>query len=238
MQLATWRPDGSRPKPPPLWLVSNGLCTVGPVSTTHLVTSAERGLFRGVHATPTGRHRWRPIAEIREIRALDETTLERKKRFTQMAGLHAIETLLRLSDGGGETLTLSLRVLAERLGAHVGFIHCFEKGRDTPVTRYSIGPGTETRIGCPLFADDVLLAVARAGRVALGDSSEDHAFYVGASRLAGRFLEVRGVAMVPITNRRGIVAMIELGRLDRSFRSGDARVLCAVAGVAATKLAS
>jgi len=161
---------------------------------------------------------------------------ERKKRIEGMAGLLSCEALLRLSDGTDETLRLALRVLKERLGADVGFVHRFERGRYTPVTRHALGGDTETRIGCPILPTDVLAHVARRGRLAIGDVHTHHAFRIAASRLGGRAGEVVSVAMLPLTTRAGVVAMIELGRMDHSFRTGDARALRAVAGVATSRL--
>jgi len=236
VQLATWLPDGEKLKPPPLWFVSNGAKTVGPVTTTLLVESARRGLSRQFYVRDYRMPRWRTLAELREVRAVDESAFERKKRIEGMAGLLSCEALLRLSDGTDETLRLALRVLKERLGADVGFVHRFERGRYTPVTRHALGGDTETRIGCPILPTDVLAHVARRGRLAIGDVHTHHAFRIAASRLGGRAGEVVSVAMLPLTTRAGVVAMIELGRMDHSFRTGDARALRAVAGVATSRL--
>jgi hypothetical protein len=181
--------------------------------------------------------KWRPLAELREVRAVDETAFDRKRRLENMAGLFSLEALLRLSDGGDETLRLALRVAKERLGADVGFVHRFESGRTTPVTRHALGGDTETRIGCPILPMDILTHVACAGRVAIGDRHTHRAFRAAASRLGGRAADVVSVAMLPLATRAGVVAMIELGRKDHSFRSGDAGALRAIANVAAARFA-
>lgn len=236
MQLETWVPPGDRPKPPPLWLVSDGFRTRGPLSTTLLLRSAERGLSRQCYVRNVRTPAWRPLGLLREVRAADESGFERQRRLDSMRDLLGLEALLRMSDAPREALSLGLDVAARRLGADFGFIHCFERGRATPVTRYAFGTGARGRLGAPLLPNDTLLAVARTRRMAIGDARTQHAFRVAGSRLGGRSAEVLGVAMIPIGDDRGPVAMLELGRSDHPFRAADAQALRAVAGLVATRL--
>lgn len=243
MEISTWTPPGAGLKPPPLWLVSNGDRTAGPVSTNHLLEGARRGLPRHFRVkvirtrTFKSAGAWRALDQLREVRIIDETPLERAKRLTARAGLFGLETLLRLSDEKSEILRLGLTVAAERLGADFGFVHAFEADSYMPVTRLSHGAGAETRIGAPLLPNDVLAHVARTRASALGDVDTHHAFRVAASRLGARNGEVRGVAMVPIVSHGRTLAMIELGRAGHPFRSSDGRSLSAVAAVVSDRLA-
>lgn len=236
--LRTWIPTGAALAPPPLWMVSEDSRTAGPLSTEHLLEHARHGLSRAVHARPRARAAWRRLGELREVRVLDETASERKKRLDASGGGLAEEALLRLSDEAWETLALGLRVAARRLGADFGFVHRFEPGRATPVTRMSWGAGAAGRIGAPILERDEIARAARARFLAVGDAREHHAFRVAASRLGGRAGEVIGVAMAPVFADRRIVAMIEVGRAERPFRASDARSLRAILGVVESRLAA
>ncbi len=236
MHLRTWTPPGDRPKPPPLWLVSNGFRTEGPLSTTSLVRSAQRGLSRQSWVRHDKTPAWRPLTELREVRVADESAFERARRLERMRPLLAVEALLRLSEGSHEPLALGLSVAAGRLGADFGFVHAFETDRETPVTRHALGRGASGRIGAPLLPNDLMLAVARTGRIALGDVRTHHAFRVAASRLGGRSGEVLGVAMVPIFAGGRAVAMLELGRIDHAFRAADGSALGAIVDRIAARL--
>ncbi|MFO0617877.1 MAG: hypothetical protein U0414_35125 [Polyangiaceae bacterium] len=233
----TWVPMGARPVAPPLWLVSEGGRTAGPLSTEHLVEHARHGLSRSVHARPRARAAWRRLGELREVRLLDETAFERSKRLGATRSL-AEEALLRLSDDPKETLALGLRVAAQRLGAEFGFVHRFEPDRATPVTRIAWGTGAAGRIGAPVLERDELAKAARARLLAVGDAREHHAFHVAASRLGGSAGEVIGVAMAPVFVGARIAAMIEIGRTERAFRASDARALGAILRVVEARLAA
>ena len=242
MEISTWTPPGLGIKPPPLWLVSSGEKTAGPVSTRHLVEGARQGLPRTFRVkairTPTWRGHtvWRGLDQLREVRAIDETPSDRVRRLEKMNGLLGLETLLRLSRDGDETLRLGLQVAAQRLGADFGFVHLFENDRHVPVTRLAYGPGASGRIGAPLMPNDILAHVARTRKSALGDVHSHHAFRVAASRLGGRTAEVTGVAMVPLSTAGRTVAMIELGRISHPFRAADQSSLAAVGQVIASRL--
>jgi hypothetical protein len=225
-------------KPPPLWLVTDGVKMAGPVSTTLLIKSARKGLSRQVQVRATRASIWRPLGQLREIRAFDESAFERQRRLSGMSGLLGLETLLRLSEHSEETLSLGLRVAAHRLGADFGFVHCFERGRATPVTRFGFGQGASGRIGAPILSNDILTYVARTRRLAVGDAQTHHGFRVAASRLGGRAGEVAGVAMVPIFVANRIVATVELGRIDHSFRGADGTALRAIADLVVGRLSS
>lgn len=239
--LRTWTPTGAALAPPPLWMVAEGHRIAGPLSTEHLLEHARHGLSRAVHARPRARAAWRRLGELREVRVLDETVFERKRRLEGSGlggGALAEEALLRLSDEASDTLALGLRVTARRLGADFGFVHRFEPGRSTPVTRMSWGVGAAGRIGAPILERDEIARAARARFIAVGDARAHHAFRIAASRLGGRSGEVIGVAMAPVFAARRVVAMIEVGRVERPFRASDTRALRAILGVVESRLAA
>jgi hypothetical protein len=234
MELPTWTPDGRMPLPPPLWLVSSGLRTVGPVSTHNLVRSAKvTGVPDDLWARDVKACRWRTLTEIREIRAIDGGGDR-----SESVEIERLATLLRLSDDADESLGLALRLAARKLGAGFGFIHRFEAGHHVPITRFALGLGTENQLGAPVAGNDWLTHVARTRNLALGKTSSHFAFQDAAKRLGGQAASIAGVAMVPIALPRGDLAMLELGREDHGFRAADAGVLRDLARGVAGRLAA
>jgi hypothetical protein len=235
MQLPTWIPEGHRPKLPPLWIVSRGDKTAGPVSTPNLVRSIALGRVPDdCIAKPNRYSAWRTLEHIREVRAaLSPMSRAKPAGDVEADGLGA---LLRLADTREEAFDLALRFTAKKLGADFGHVHCFEGGHHVPVTRHAVGHDADFRLGAPLLENDYLAHVARTQQVALGAARDHLAYRAAAWRLGGRVAEVDGVAMVPIVNRRGTMAMIELGRVDRPFRTSDGVVLREVAAIVSSAL--
>ncbi len=222
------------PLPPPLWLVSSGLRTVGPVSTNNLVRSAKvTGVPDDLWARDVKAPRWRTLTEIREIRAIGGAS-DRNASVE----IERLSTLLRLSDDADESLDLALRLAARKLGAGFGFLHRFEAGEHVPVTRFALGRGTEDQLGAKVPGNDWLAHVARTRNLALGSTASHFAFRDAAARLGGRSAAIAGVAMVPIALPRGDLAMLELGREDHGFRAADAGVLRELARNVAGRLAA
>jgi hypothetical protein len=229
MDVSTWYPGRRRITPPPLWMLSDGYRTVGPITTTALVHQVKEGRVPDAcGAKPAPSAKWRPLDRIREVRAVRRSMMRGRRPLGSEIDLDASRLMLRLS-GGHEALDVGLRTAALELSAELGFVHVFESSHRA-VTRYAFGPGARGRIGCPLLERDILSHVARTHSLAMGDVDTHHAFRVAASRLGGRAAEVRGVAMIPIVHGGGVVAMLELGRSERSFRTSDATTLRSVAG--------
>lgn len=227
MDVATWYQGRRKVMPPPLWMLTDGYRTLGPVTTTALVHHVKEGRVPdSCGARPSMSREWRALDRIREVRAVRRSMLRGLRRQPAELALDASRLLLVLSSGS-EALEVGLRTAALELSAELGFIHVFESSHRA-VTRYAFGPGARGRLGCPLLDRDILSHVARTHSLALGDVDTHHAFRVAASRLGGRSAEVRGVAMIPIVHTGSVVAMLELGRSERSFRSSDASTLRAV----------
>jgi hypothetical protein len=235
MLVSTWSPDGTKSAPPPLWQISDGLRTVGPVTTTALVQHVKDGRVTDHCAARPSRWRpWRVLDRVREIRAVRSALYGRGRLDGAARRITTTRALLGLAEGP-DALELALRLAADGLNADLGFVHVFEGGHK-PITRHALGAGAEGRIGCPLLDGDVMAHVARTHCLAVGDVDRHHGFKVAASRLGGRAAEVRGVAMVPVIGRRGLVAMIELGRTDHAFRASDATWLRQVVALAGARV--
>lgn len=227
MFLSTWSPVPQKLRPPPLWLISDGANTVGPINTGGLVSGVGRGIVEEDHwVRDVKGARWRTVAEVREVRAL-KTPASRQ--------LQVLEALLRLTDDVPESLRLGLEIAMLKTGASAGLVHLFEHPTKPPVTRFVAGGGRAEQMGAPLSDADGLARVARARCVTVGEPRTDRAFAEAAARLGAAKHDVRGVAMVPIVHPRGIVGMIEIARGAHPFRAKDAIVLREVARAAAPK---
>lgn len=237
MDPVMWSPKNRRPRPPPLWLVTNGEITVGPVNTDRLVRGV---LARKVPETcwvrPSLERGWRPLDEVREVRAI--AGCAHPARPQTRADVQTLEALLGLSDEPNDALLLSLELAKKKLGASVAMLHCFEGSRGSMVTRFASGLGADARIGARVSSSDSLVNVARTGRGALGEPSTEHAFQDAANRLGGDAGAVHGVGMVPIVRSSRVLAMLEVGRADHAFRAADFLALRDVSRRASSKLSA
>lgn len=232
MQLATYRPNARR-TPPPLWLVTNGDVTVGPVNTELLVRGVRVGRIReSCYVRDSRTQAWRPVTEVREVRAALDATLT-----PQAVEVHGLETLLRLATEEEEAIHLALEVATRKTHAAAGIAHMFDDPTRPPVTRFAFGQ-TAARLDRELAVDDPVTLLARNRRLAVGDAASGRPFALTASRLWGTPAGARGVAMVPIFGRRGIAGMLELGKTDHPFRTADAVVLHEVARTVSSRFAA
>ncbi len=115
-----------RVQPPPLWFVTNGEITVGPVRTGLLLRGVVHGRIPEECLIRELRWKsWRGLAQIREVRAL---------RQRQAWGILSAETpappnaanadlVLRRAGDAREALLFSLNVAVKRTGASVGLLH-------------------------------------------------------------------------------------------------------------------
>lgn len=220
MQL--FRPLEKR-QPPPLWFVSNGETTVGPVRTDLLL----RGVFHGrvPHDCWVRELRWegwRELYRIREIAAL--------RRVQVLGGTvgDALVTpgekasrLVAHARDAGEVLLFSLHAAVAATGAELGLVHRMNDPWARPMTRVAHGPGTHGSLGSYVAATDLALGAARARRIVIGapDATAVHRSIAG--RLTGGLRMLRGVAMFPVCRDRELVAFIEIGRADHPFRTAD-----------------
>jgi hypothetical protein len=103
---------------------------------------------------------------------------------------------------------------------------------DLPVTSYTFG-GLTDALGAVMPAQDPAYALARGGHTLIGRPGDGLAERAVADRLGAG---LAGIVMVPVTYGTEIAAMMELGRLDRPFRVGDADQLCRLATLAIARL--
>lgn len=210
-------PSVFRFHPPPLWFVSNGEISVGPVNTSRLLRGVERGrvpencqvrAFDGV---------WRGLSRVREIAVLNG------KRPSEPSGTQLAEmggTVARLRDE--ELLFHTVTRLCQALtGAESAMLHYRGRLGRALFTRVVTGPISNARLGYPLSEFDLVLQAARQGIPVQGPP-----YGPVENELSKRFETNHGgapaaVAMIPILVAGELTAMIELSRQGYAFRCND-----------------
>jgi len=209
-------PSVFRWHPPPLWYVSNGEVSVGPVNTALLIRGVERGrvpddcqvrAFDGV---------WRRLGRVREIAALHG------KRSLEPTGPQLAElggTVARLRD---EDLLFNtvLRLSQTLTGAESAMFHYRGRKGRSLFTRAVLGSVSNARMGYPLSEFDLVLQSARQGIAVQGppyNPVEDEL----SKRFASSQKGVGAVAMIPILVEGELTAMLELSRPGYAFRCND-----------------
>lgn len=239
MQLLS--PPPSPQRPPPLWFVTDGALTVGPVRTELLLRGVRHGripddcLVRELHWRD-----YRPLFQIREVRALEQALardgwVEDVRPFARPPASAAERLLGRASDPG-EALHLAMLACVEDTAASFGLVHRFQHAWNPPITRCAYGILTQGLLGRPLPVSDLVLGAARARRLVLGAPSDGAVHRGLALRLASGLFGVAGVAMVPVVAGPELVAMIELGRTQHAFRQTDGPRLERTARLAAARM--
>lgn len=208
--------------PPPLWMVTNGDVTVGPVPTRIVCSGYAQGLVSPrFYVKDTKGTSWRPVKTLRELHQAPSSPRTKS----------TAEVLLGMSESVTDVLSLGLDVAMERTGCQDGLIHRFDAGRKRGVITRD-----ERFFDAKLPNSDVFGALAHARRIALAAPREDVDARVVSSRLVGDADALLGVAMVPIVHRGHLTARFELGRVDHGFRSSDARALSEVARLVVERL--
>lgn len=206
-----------RPQPPPLWFVTDGELTVGPVVTGLLMRGVEHGRVpEDAYVRPIAGG-WRTLNAVREISALYRGKPAKTPGAEQLADFG--ESIERVRDEMELCHTLSWLALTVT-AAESAMFHF--RGRSSPslVTRSILGPMPKDRLGYALREDDPVLLSARLGRPIMGPPygpTED--------ALAMRFATSQGgagaVAMIPIFTNGALKAMLELSRPGHAFRRSD-----------------
>jgi hypothetical protein len=235
-----------RSKPPPLWFVTNGELTVGPVTTNLLVRGV---LHERIPSDCLVRERawfsWRKLDRIREVAALRQAQsrnevvkIERARWKDVMAAPRRLEglddALLRAGDPE-DVFQVCLTEAMRASGALVGAVHRRARARSGFVTVHAAGPGTRRLMGLSLPGDDPAFALAHEGRTLCEAPRVATASDCVGSRL-GALPSCGGVAMVPIVCGGRLYAVIELGRPDHEFRRADFRTLVTVSERVADRL--
>lgn len=227
------RGDDARPR----WVVSNGSTTVGPVSTDLLLRGIEAGRI-----PPTCWVRdeawdsWRMPHEIREVSTWCKNKVPHDGPTAYDA--YVSDYCFEFMPDPLEMVTFCLEAGMAATGATVGLAHRVREPLGLPVTSCVEGVEPAEALGQVVMGYDEALMVARQGRIVLSTPNESPAARAIARRMSAHSLALSGVAMFPVLKGGGVFAMIELGRVDHPFRSGDARLLTRIAFAAAAQLAS
>jgi hypothetical protein len=216
---------------PPLWLVTNGDTTIGPVHTELLL----RGYMGGripehcwVREVRWGS--WRPLEGIREIGNLKR----RMKPDTVPLDLREATRHLPVTRDIGELLTTALHLAALALDANAGLIHRFRSPLSLPVTSAVFGVPAE-RLGEVLPGTDPSYCLALRGKGLCGSPHAGPAERLVSERLQHN-APLTSVAMSPVIAGGRLVALLELGRTDHVFRADDADDLAEFAAQVARRI--
>ncbi|MBK7580308.1 MAG: GAF domain-containing protein [Myxococcales bacterium] len=220
-------------RPPPLWFVTNGELTVGPVRTDLL----QRGVFHGripedcLVRELTWRT-WRRLDQIREIRAVQrvpgtDTLINRPF----MGQSHAdLVSRFGLAMDAAEVLSLALHECFETTNASFGLVHRAFDPDQRATTTCVRGIGMTGRLGA-ILPDDAATRIARFGGLVVARPGTGEAERCIANRL-GAAADLEGVAMVPLCIGGDLLAIIELGRVGHAFRASDVTALERIASAA------
>jgi hypothetical protein len=207
------------PQPPPLWYVSDGERSVGPVVTGQLVHRVQAGQMPDCCHVRLPRGRWRGLSLVREISAFKRPVLRPSKASVREAFLElSYQTgCIRDEDEFFHELTDSVRVT---VGGESAMLHCVQPSTHAMVTRSIVGPMPTDRLGYALPGEDAVLQVARLNRPVTGPP-----YGVAEDALAMRFAFTRGgvgaAAMIPISIHGTVSMMLEIARPGHAFRRAD-----------------
>ncbi len=203
--------------PPPIWYVTNGDITVGPVVTGLLVRGIEAGRIPDFCEVKPHFGPWRQLTGVREVAALHgkpSVPTPTTEELSEWA--HPVQ---RMKDEAELAHTLTwLSLMAT--GAENAMFHYRARFGRSLVTRSVLGPMSTDRLGYPLSEHDLLVKAARAGRAVFGPP-----FGPTENALAMRFANSQGgsgaVAMIPFFINDQLTAMLELSRPGHAFRRTD-----------------
>lgn len=206
-------------QPPPLWYVTNGELTVGPVVTGLLMKGVEYGRVPEYCHVRAIRGDWRTLDSVREIAAISTKVRPAAKApgYEQIVELEGPARLIRDEDELCYDVT---RLSVIVTGAESAMLHYLGRSLRTLTTRSVYGPMSDERLGQPLPEHDPVLRSARLGRPVVGPpygSTQDALSIRFASSQGG----VGAVAMIPIFVRNTLTAMLELSRPGHAFRRTD-----------------
>jgi hypothetical protein len=212
------QPYGSvfRVEPPPLWFVTNGELTVGPVVTGLLMRGIEAGRVPEYCHVRIPRGSWRRLNGVREVAAMSKVNAKAPTP-EQLAEWGPL--IDRTKDALELAHTVAWLALVAT-GAESAMLHCREGYAPTLTTRAVVGPMSNERFGYALPESDPILRSARLGCPVFGPP-----FGPIEDALAKRFASTRGgvgaVAMVPGFIGKELIVMLELARPGHAFRRSD-----------------
>jgi hypothetical protein len=217
MQLQEFPKSVFRLEPPPLWYVTNGDLTVGPVVTGLLLRGVEAGRVPDFCHVRTYRGDWRTLNSVREISALNSKAFAKAPSQDQLAEWG--RPIERIKDEMELAHTVAWLSMVTT-GAESAMFHYRGRFGRSLVTRSVLGPMSTERLNYPLPESDLVLISARFGKPVFGPPygpTED--------ALAMRFASSKGgsgaVAMIPVFVGKELTAMLELSRPGHAFRRSD-----------------
>ena len=206
-----------RPAPPPLWYVTNGELTVGPVVTGLLIKGVEFGRVPDYCQVSPYRGEWRTLSSVREIAALNSKASGKAPSADQLAEWARPVERIKDEEELAHTVTW-LSLVAT--GAESAMFHYRRRNTKALITRSVLGPISNERLGYALPEQDLVLKAARLGRPVSGPpygQTEDAL----AIRFAGSRGGVGAAAMIPLFVAGTLTAMLELSRPGHAFRRSD-----------------
>jgi hypothetical protein len=218
MQLYNLPQSVFKPQPPPLWYVTNGELTVGPVVTGLLIKGVEHQRVPDYCHVRTMRGDWRALQAVREIAVLNGAPPPSSpKSALALFSERVRQSQLRDED---ELCDLITRLTSLATGAESAMLHWIGRSTRELTTRAVLGTVSNDRLGYPLADDDPVLRAALAGRPVYGPP-----FGPTEDALAKRFASSRNgvgaAAMVPIFVGVSLKAMLEFSRPGHAFRRMD-----------------
>ena len=206
-----------RPQPPPLWFVTNGDLTVGPVVTDLLMRGVEFGRVPDYCQVRAFRGAWRALTSVREIAAMNSGVGMQAPTEEQLADwTRPLERVRNEHDLCHMVTWLSLAAT----GAESAMFHYRDRYTQSLVTRSIQGATQNDRLGFALSQYDLVLRAAHRGRPIVG-SPEGLAEEALALRFAETTEGLGAVAMIPFVIGGTLTAMLELARPGHAFRHGD-----------------
>ncbi len=203
--------------PPPLWYVTNGELTVGPVATDLLRRGVEYGRVPEYCQVKAARGTWRELLGVREIAALGtkpNAKAPSEEQFAEWA-----RPVERVKDDMELCHTLTWLALIAT-GAESAMFHYKSKNARELVTRSVLGPLPNDQLNCGLHPEDPVLSAARDRRPVVGPP-----YGPAEDALAKRFAATSGgvgaAAMIPIFVQGTLTGMLELARPGHAFRRSD-----------------
>ena len=206
-----------RSQPPPLWYVTNGELTVGPVATTLLARGVESGRVPEYCHVRAARGTWRELTGVREVAALG--TKPNAKAPTEEQFSEWARPVERVRDEAELCHTITWLALIAT-GAESAMFHYRGRYSNDLVTRSVLGPMPNDQLNASLRPDDPVLAAARERRPVVGPP-----YGVAEDALAMRFATSSGgvgaAAMIPIFVAGALKGMLEISRPGHAFRRND-----------------
>jgi hypothetical protein len=208
-----------RLEPPPLWYVTNGELTVGPVVTGLLMRGVEYGRVPDHCHVRAYRGEWRTLSGVREIAALHSRGNAKAPTPEQLSEWG--RPIERIKDEMELAHTVTWLSLVTT-GAESAMLHYRGRNARSLITRSVLGPMSTERLGYALPESDLLLKAARTGRPVFGPP-----YGPVEDALAMRFASSKGgagaVAMIPVFVGHELTVMLELSRPGHAFRRSDLR---------------